>query len=128
MESDCTYVSVCLCSVINIGQFQTKLPQGEVSHRIDFLHLLINVSTPPEKKSERQACKLLGARTATQSRARGKESEALRENGVPSVPSAEKVSNRAYTSPDSQHRSKGKRASCGPVKTDVHLPRNVSSC
>lgn len=107
---------------------------GEVSHRIDFLHLLINVNTPPEKKSERQACNLLDTRKATQSRSGGKQSEAQRENDVPNVPSAEKVSNRAYTFSDSQHRSKGKAVPCGPVKTDLcfclimYLAFSKSSC
>lgn len=112
MGSDCTYVSVCLCSVLNIGQFKKKIVKGgEVSHRIDFLHLLINVSIPPEKKSERQFCNLLDTRKSTQSRSGGKESEAHSENDVLNVPSAKKVSNRAYTSSDLQHRSKGKTAS-----------------
>ena len=85
--------------------------EGEVSHRIDFVHLLINVSTPPEKKSKRQGHNLLDTRKATQSRSGGKESKAHRENDVLNVPSAEKVSNRTYTSSDLQHRSKGKTAS-----------------
>lgn len=108
-------LNVCFCvplpCVKHSPLSKTTAKGGEISYRNYFLHLLISVNTPSKKRPERQTRSLLDTRKDTQSRSKGKESEGHRENGVLNSPPAKKVSNRAHTSSDLQHRSKRRTAS-----------------